>query len=133
MTTDPTALRTVFDASVAGLVLTAQEALADLEAARGAVLVTNGGLALFDPKMDAEAVEWGAMGLAIACAAKQKLVGLLREKLRADGITVGEVVVLGLVKGTAFDTGSATIEPGTIADKFWDIHSDHESRSVMVP
>ena len=73
------------------------------------------------------------MGLAIACAAKHKLVGLLREKLRSDGISVGEVVVLGIVKGGAFDTGSATIEPRTFADKFWEIYPDHESRSVTVP
>jgi hypothetical protein len=61
------------------------------------VLVTNGGLALYDPKVDAQAVERDAMGLAIACAAKHKLVGLLSEKLRADGIAVGEVFVLGIV------------------------------------
>jgi NADP-dependent 3-hydroxy acid dehydrogenase YdfG len=133
MAADATALRTMFEVSVTSLVLTVQEALADLKAAKGAVLVTNGGLALYDPKVDAQAVEWGAMGLAIACAAKHKLVGLLSEKLRADGITVGEVVVLGIVKGGAFDTGSATIEPRTVADKFWEIYSDHESRSVTVP
>jgi NADP-dependent 3-hydroxy acid dehydrogenase YdfG len=133
MTTDATVLRTVFEVSVTGLVLTVQEALAELEAAKGAVLVTNGGLALFDPKIDAEAVHWSAMGLAIACAAKHKLAGLLREKLRADGITLGEVLVCALVKGGAFDTGSATIEPRTVADRFWGIYSDHESRSVTVP
>ncbi len=133
MAADATALRTMFEVSVTSLVLTVQEALADLKAAKGAVLVTNGGLALYDPKVDAQAVEWGAMGLAIACAAKHKLVGLLSEKLRTDGITVGEVVVLGIVKGGAFDTGSATIEPRTVADKFWEIYSDHESRSVTAP
>jgi NADP-dependent 3-hydroxy acid dehydrogenase YdfG len=133
MAADATALRTMFEVSVTSLVLTVQEALADLKAAKGAVLVTNGGLALYDPKVDAQAVEWGAMGLAIACAAKHKLVGLLSEKLRADGITVGEVVVLGIVKGGAFDTGSATTEPSAVADKFWGIYSDHECRSVTAP
>jgi hypothetical protein len=63
------------------------------------VLVTNGGLGLFDPQMDSLAVQWNSMGLAIANAAKHKLVGLLSEKLRADDIIVGEVVVLGVVKG----------------------------------
>jgi hypothetical protein len=58
---------------------------------------------------------------------------LLSEKLRADSITVGEVVILGIVKGGAFDTGGATIEPGAVADKFWEIYSDHESRSVTAP
>jgi NADP-dependent 3-hydroxy acid dehydrogenase YdfG len=133
MAADATVLGTMFELSVTSLVLTVQEALADLKAAKGAVLVTNGGLALYDQKVNVQAVEWGAMGLAIACAAKHKLVGLLSEKLRADGITVGEVVVLGSVKGGAFDTGSATIEPGTVADKFWELYSNHESRSVTVP
>ena len=72
------------------------------------------------------------MGLAIANAAKHKLIGLLSEKLRTDEITVGEVVVLGLVKGTVWDTGSATIEPRTVADKFWEIYSKRESRVVTV-
>jgi NAD(P)-dependent dehydrogenase (short-subunit alcohol dehydrogenase family) len=129
---DATALRTVFDLAVTSLVLTLQQALADLKAAKGAVLVTNGGLGLFDPNIDAMAVEWNSMGLAIANSAKHKLIGLLSHKLRADEITVGEVVILGLVKGTAWDTGTATIEPHTVADKFWEIYSKHESRVVTV-
>ena len=129
---DATALRTTFDVSVTSLAVVVQEALGDLKAAKGAVLVTNGGLGLFDPQADAMAVQWGSMGLAIANAAKHKLVGLLMKKLPADGITVGEVVVLGLVKGTAWDTGSATIEPSTVAGKFWEIYSSRESRSITV-
>jgi len=132
MAADADALRAVFDVSVTSLVLLVQEAFADLKAAKGALLVTNGGLGLFDPKIDAVAVQSGAMGLAIANAAKHKLVGLLTEKLRAHEITVGEVVVLGLVKGTAWDTGGATIDPRTIADRFWSIYSTHESSVVTV-
>lgn len=132
MTADAAALRTAFEVAVTHLVLTVQEAMADLKAEKGAVLVTNGGLGLFDPKIDAMAVQWGSMGLAIANAAKHKLMGLLTERLRADGITVGEVVVLGLVKGSAWDTGSATIDAQTIADQFWEIYSQRESRVVTV-
>ena len=132
LTADTAALRTVFDVSITSLVFTIQEALADLRAAKGAVLVTNGGLGLFDPKIDAMAVQWNSMGLAIANSAKHKLIGLLTEKLRADDITIGEVVVLGLVKGTVWDTGSATVEPATVAGHFWDIYSKHESRVVTV-
>lgn len=132
MAADSAALHTVFDVSVTSLVCLIQEALLDLKAAKGAVLVTNGGLGLFDRQADAMAVQWGSMGLAIANAAKHKLIGLLTEKLRADQITVGEVVVLGLVKGTVWDNGSATIEPRTVADKFWEIYSKRESASVMV-
>jgi NAD(P)-dependent dehydrogenase (short-subunit alcohol dehydrogenase family) len=132
MAADATALRTVFDVSVTSLVFTLQEAFHDLKAAKGALLVTNGSLAFFDPQVDAMAVQWSSMGLAIGNAAKHKLIGLLTAKLRADEITVGEVVVLGTVKGTAWDTGNATIDPRTVANKFWDIYSNRESRSVTV-
>ena len=129
---DATSLRTVFDVAVTSLILTLQQVLDDLKAAKGAVLVTNGGLGFFDPKIDAMAVEWNSMGLAMANSAKHKLIGLLSEKLRGHEITVGEVVVLGLVKGTVWDTGSATIEPRTVAEKFWEIYSGRESKVVTV-
>lgn len=132
LTADAAALRTGFDVSVTSLVLTVQEALVDLKAAKGAVLVTNGGFGLFDPKVDAMAVQWNAMGLAVVNAAKHKLVGLLSEKLRADEITVGEVIILGLVKGTAWDTGNAAVDAHTVADSFWEIYSQHQSRVVTL-
>jgi short-subunit dehydrogenase len=66
MAADAAARRTGFDLSVTSLVLAVQAALADLMAAKGALLVTNGGLGLFDPKIDAMAVQGNSMGLAIA-------------------------------------------------------------------
>jgi len=132
MTADIAALRTVYDVGVTSLVCATQAAYANLKEAKGAVLVTNGGLGFFDPKVDATAVQGGTMGLAIANSAKHKLIGLLTERLRADQITVGEVIVLGTVKGTAWDTGRATIDPATVADKFWEIYSKRESRVVTV-
>ncbi|MEO8596381.1 MAG: SDR family NAD(P)-dependent oxidoreductase [Candidatus Solibacter sp.] len=130
--TSAAALRTDFDVAVTSLMYAVQAALTDLKAAQGAVLVTQGLLALYDPKIDAMAVQWNSMGLAIANAAKHKLVGLLTEKLRAEEVTVGEVVVHGLVKGTAWDDGSATIDPRTIAAAFWDIYAKRQSKSVTV-
>jgi NAD(P)-dependent dehydrogenase (short-subunit alcohol dehydrogenase family) len=132
LTADVPALHNVFDVAVTSLVLTVQQVRSDLKAAKGAVLVTNGSLGLFDAKIDAMAVEWNSMGLAIANSAKHKLIGLLSEKLRADEITVGEIVVLGLIKGTVWDTGNATIEPRTVADMFWEIYSGGESKTVTV-
>ena len=132
LSADAAALRTVFDVSITSLVVIVQESLADLKTAKGALLVTNGGLGFFDPKADAMAVQWGAMGVAIGNSAKHKLVGLLTEKLRADGITVGEVVVTGIVKGTAWDTGNGNIEPGAVANRFWEIYSGKQSRIVTV-
>ncbi len=126
------ALRAVLDISVTSLVVAVQAALADLRAARGALLVTNGGLGLLDPQADAQAVQGGAMGLAVANAAKHKLARVLAEKLRADGIYVGEVMIAGLVKGTAWDNGSATVAPATVAEAFWDLYTRRAQFSVTV-
>ena len=101
-------IRTALDVAVVSLLAVVREALPDLKAQKGGVLVVNGGLGYFDPQVDATAVQWGAMGLAVANAAKHKLVGLLSQKLKADGVYVGEAMVLGMVKGTAFDSGNAT-------------------------
>jgi NADP-dependent 3-hydroxy acid dehydrogenase YdfG len=114
-------LRGVFDLAVHGLVASMQEALPDLKREKGAVLVTGGSLSSYEPKIDALAVEWGVMGLALAKAAQHKLVGLLHHKLRPEGVYVGEVTVHGIVKGSAFDKGHGTLEPDAIAARFWDI------------
>jgi short-subunit dehydrogenase len=132
-TADVGELRAGLDVSVTGLVAAVQAALPDMKSQKeSAVLVTGGGLSTYDPRIDAMAVSWNAMGLAIAKAAQHKLVGLLAEKLRGDGIYVGEVVVLGAVKGTAFDGGQATLEPSTIAAKFWDIYRARGETSVQI-
>ena len=104
--------------------------LPDLEAHKGAVLVTGGGFAFYDESVDAAAVEWGAMGLAITKAAQHKATGLLHKKLGSKGIYVGEVVVLGMVKGTAFDSGHATLNAADIADKFWELFEKRAPATV---
>jgi hypothetical protein len=75
--------------------------------------------------MDALAKNLKSMGVALANAAKFKLVGLLSQALRDDGIYVGEVTVAGLVKGTAWDTGGQDIpgiEGSRIANVFWELY-----------
>lgn len=129
---DAAAFHAVLDVATVGLTAAVRAALPDLKETKGSVLVTNGGLGFFDPNVDKMAVAYNAMGLAIANSAKHKLVGLLAEKLRADGIYVGEVMVLGAVKGTAFDQGNATIESTTIANKFWQLHTERKELSVNV-
>ena len=129
---DAQAVHEALDVAVTGLLATIREALPDLKKDNGAVLVTNGGFGLFDPKIDAVAVQVNAMGLALANAAKHKLVGMLSEKLKADGVYVGEVMVLGAVKGTAFDRGQATVEAQTVANKFWELFSARRDVSVTV-
>ena len=124
VTTDPAAVRGVFDVAVIGLLAAVQEALADLKAAKdGAVLVTNGAFGELGEQMDGYAVGMKAMGLALANAAKHKLVGLLSQRLKDDGVYVGEVMVAGTIKGTRFDSGaSETIPASKVADTFWGLY-----------
>jgi NAD(P)-dependent dehydrogenase (short-subunit alcohol dehydrogenase family) len=128
----PAAVQEALDIAVTSLLAAVREAHSDLKAERGAVLVTNGGFGHFDSQINATAVQVSAMGLAVACAAKHKLVGVLAERLRPDGIYVGEVMVFGVVKGTPFDRGDASIDPGTVADRFWELYAKREDVSVNV-
>jgi NADP-dependent 3-hydroxy acid dehydrogenase YdfG len=120
---DAAATRAVFDVPVTGLLAAVRAALPDLTSQRGAVLVTNGGFGLANPQVDAAAVNFGAMGLAVANAAKHKLVGLLAHKLAPQDVYVGEVMVLGAVKGSAWDSGSATLEAATVGDAFYELYT----------
>jgi NADP-dependent 3-hydroxy acid dehydrogenase YdfG len=130
LTASTEALRKGFDVSVLGLVIAVQAAHADLKEAKGAVLVTGGGFCLYDPRIDAMATQFQAADLAIGKAAQHKLTGLLAAKLKADDIYVGEVVVMGMVKGTAFDAGNASLDPNDIAAKFWDLLAGRSTLSV---
>jgi len=131
-TADIEELRGALDVSVHGMIAAVQEALPDLRSEKGALLVTGGGLAFYDPKIDAMAVAWGAMGLAVAKAAQHKAVGLLHQRLASEGVYVGEVVVLGSVKGTAFDSGHATLEPSSVANKFWELFQARSEATVNI-
>ena len=123
LTATPAATRGAFDVAIVGLLAAVQAALPDLKAAGdGAVLVTNGAFGELNPQIDALAVNIKSMGLAVANAAKHKLVGLLAERLKADGVYVGEVMIAGAVKGTGFDSGGPAIDPARIAGEFWRLY-----------
>ena len=65
------------------------------------------------------------MGVALANAAKYKLVGLLAARLKDEGVYVGEATVAGMVKGTAWDNGGqGGIDPAAIAGQFWALYRD---------
>lgn len=122
LTTDPSAVRGVFDVAVVGLLSAVQEALPDLKSTKeGAVLITNGAFGETTPQMDDFAIILKAMGVALANAAKYKLTGLLAQRLKGDGVYVGEVMVAGTIKGTPTDNGKS-IEGSTVANKFWDLY-----------
>jgi NADP-dependent 3-hydroxy acid dehydrogenase YdfG len=76
-TADVAAIRGVFDVAIVGLLTAVQESLPDLKKTEGAVLVTNGAFGELNPQIDEYAVGSKSMGLALANAAKHKLVGLL--------------------------------------------------------
>jgi NAD(P)-dependent dehydrogenase (short-subunit alcohol dehydrogenase family) len=120
---DPIAVARVFDIAVVGLLAAVQAALPDLKGAGdGAVLVTNGAYGEMAPMMDAFAVGSKAMGVALANAAKAKLVGLLSARLKDDGVHVGEVTIAGAIKGTPTDTGAGAIDGARVAAKFWALY-----------
>ncbi len=123
LTIDPSAVRGVFDVAVVGLLAAVQEALPDLKStAEGGLLVTNGAFGEINAQIDAMATGMKVSGVALANAAKHKLVGLLAERLKGEGGYVGEVMVAGAVKGTAFAAGGQGIEAAAIANKFWALY-----------
>jgi NADP-dependent 3-hydroxy acid dehydrogenase YdfG len=127
-------VRAALDVGITGCIAAVQAALPDLQMQQGqsAVLFTGGGLSFYGPRVDALATQWGVMGLAVVKAAQHKLAGLYAEKLREHGIYVGEVVVTGIVKGTEFDTGSGTLEPAAIAEKFFGLYTARAPLSVNI-
>lgn len=133
LTADLAELHQVLEIPVFSLLTAVRAALPDLrQQPDSAVLVTNGGLGLFDPQVDALAVKWGAAGLAIANSAKYKLVSVLAEQLRGQGVYVGQVVVTSLVKGTPWDDGNATLEASSVAERFWQLYRSRAETSVTL-
>jgi NAD(P)-dependent dehydrogenase (short-subunit alcohol dehydrogenase family) len=126
-------LRADFDVSVTGTVVAVQQALPDLEAQAGAVLITGGGFAYFSDQVDKMAGEWGVMGLAMMKSTQHKLTRLLHFKLAPKGVFVGSVVVMGIVKGTAFDREGNGIDPDEIAGAFWKLASERQAVTVDFP
>ncbi len=122
LTADPAAVRNVFDVAIVGLLGAVQEALPDMRNTKeGAILITNGAFAETTPQMDEYAVSLKSMGVALANAAKYKLVGLLAQRLKGEGVYVGEVMITGTIQGTPWDTGNS-IDPAIVADKFWELY-----------
>ena len=106
--------------------------LDDLKSSAGAaILVANGALGENTSEADIYAKMLANDGVALENAAKSKLVGILAERLREDGIYVGEVTVAGSVKGTATAAAGA-IEPTKIADLFWSLTRSRDTTRVRI-
>ena len=138
VTADSIIVKSIFDIAIVGLLAAIQEALPDLrEAKEGSVLITNGAAGEINPQMDAFVTGANAsglrlMGVAVANAAKDKLVGMLAHRLKGDGIYVGQVTIAGTVKGTAWESPDS-IDPSDVADKFWQLHQNRSEVRARIP
>jgi NAD(P)-dependent dehydrogenase (short-subunit alcohol dehydrogenase family) len=130
LTADPAVLRSAFDAPIFGLLAGLGEVLPDLKNG-GALLVSNGAFGDISSQMDAAAVVSNAMGIALSSSAKHKLVGLLAQRLKADGVYVGEVMVYGTIKGTPSGNDSS-IDPAMIAQEFWTLYTTRNATRVSI-
>jgi NADP-dependent 3-hydroxy acid dehydrogenase YdfG len=131
LTSKPEELRSVLAVGVEGLVYATQAALPGMTGQPdAAILVTGGGFSAYDVNVDKMIVQFGAMGLGVMKAAQHKLVRILNRALTDKGVYVGEVTVLGMVKGTAFDSGQATIEAATVAELFFKLYQERTDLSV---
>jgi NAD(P)-dependent dehydrogenase (short-subunit alcohol dehydrogenase family) len=134
LTASPASVRAAFDATVIGLLAATAEALPDLKkSGSGALLISNGAFALVSDQMDEVAVKQNVMGLAIASAAKDKLAGLLAQRLKSEGVFVGEVMVYGTIKGTP-SGGNNSVDPVDIAEEYWRLYqARNETRAAVKP
>lgn len=132
LTADAASLRRMFDVAVFGLLAAAHEALPDLKGSGdGAILISNGAFGVISEQVDEAVIHMQMMGLAMSSAAKHKLVGLLAQRLKGDGVYVGEVMVYGAIKGTPGANGDS-IDPTIIAQKHWEHYkSRNETRGEV--
>jgi NAD(P)-dependent dehydrogenase (short-subunit alcohol dehydrogenase family) len=132
LTATPEQLANSYAVGVTGLVIAIQAALPDLKKSNGTVLVTDGGFGLDVDAVDDACVQYNAMGLGIGNAAKHKAVRLLHRRLKTEGVYLGEVMVMGSVKGTAWDDGTATVEIAHVKDAFLKLWRERKDVSVQV-
>jgi len=131
LTADAASVRAAFDATVVALLAAAAEALPDLKKNGGAILVSNGAFGEVSEEMDDAAVKLHSMGIAISSAAKNKLVGLLAQRLKGEGIYVGEVMVYGTIKGTPSGDNNS-IDPVLIAQEYWRLYQTRSETRAAV-
>jgi hypothetical protein len=72
------------------------------------------------------------MGLSVANSAKHKVARVLARRLQREGVFLGEVMVLGTAKGTAWDQGQATLDASTVADRFWELYEKRSQHHASV-
>jgi NAD(P)-dependent dehydrogenase (short-subunit alcohol dehydrogenase family) len=110
-----------------GLLASVHAAHEDLKSTRGTVLVTGGGLSMYDDRLDEIAVRNGWMGLAFCKSSQRKLAGLLHARLKPDGIMVGTVVISGPVR---IGGGWNAANPDDVAKEFWELHEKRHQTHI---
>jgi short-subunit dehydrogenase len=114
------------------LIAAVQTAHADLKEQKGAVFITNGGFGLNVEQLDKMCVEYNAMGLGLANAAKRKLAAMLHHKLKPEGIYVGEIIITATIKGSSWDQGNGNLSGARVADEYWRMMNDRKDVSVTL-
>ena len=125
-------LKTNMSINVISLIHAVQTVEADLAANEGAVLVTGGGFGADNPNVNKYIVSIGVGTGGVNKAAEHKAAAILHEELKPKGIFVGTVVVTQMVKGTAWDNGTATLEAETVADAFEKLLTARDEPSLTV-
>lgn len=135
LTATPEELNTVLGIASNSLLAAITASLDDLKKTQGAVLITNGGFAYNDPAVDAMLVQYNSAAVGIANAIKHKLTGILHQQLKDEGVFVTEVVISGIVKGTAWDNGQMpnTLEPAAIGEVYWKQFQERKDWSLKYP
>lgn len=113
-------LQSVLNLLVASLLAAVQAALPDLKSQSDSAILVTGGRSVSGIEDQADnmlATLYGIMGNMVGKYAQYKLVALLSERLKADGVYVGQIVVTEGVKSPAHDFG--TLDADAIADAFW--------------
>ncbi|KAJ3314490.1 hypothetical protein HDU76_002395 [Blyttiomyces sp. JEL0837] len=125
----PESLTTAFTLSTISPIMIFQAAFSDLQQTKGSMLLTGGGLGLeTDNHMMAKVALMRNTGsLAISKAAMRKTTELLHFKALEFGGFVGEVTVMGIVRGSNGDVdGSAKITSDAVAEVFWGLHEKRD-------
>lgn len=132
--TKPEEVASACATAVTGLVASVQLLLEDLKSCKGAVLVTSSGVGQTDVPGEVEEflVGLNISGYLIAKAAQHRCIMQLIHKLKPEGVFVGKVNVQAIVKGTAWDDGTAKIETDTVAEAFWKLLNDRSENLAVV-
>lgn len=123
-------LKTNMSINIISLIHAVQTVQDDLATNKGAVLVTGGGFGAGNQHVNKYIVSLGVGTGGVNKAAEHKVSAILHEELNPKGIYVGTVIVTQMVKGAAWDNGSATLEPETVADAFEKLVSERADGSA---